>query len=284
MSPEQYCQEKAAPVGSTGYYSLLYVGAEQRRCATAVFAFREEIREITDECRDPGVARLKLQWWREEIERTYRGDAQHPIGKALHEPIRRYDLPPEQLLAIIDGVTMDLDRKTYADFAQLSHYCYRTQSIPLLLAAEVFGYQDRRTATFAHPMGIALRLTDIIRNLRRDAARGQVYLPQEDLVRFAVQPDSLLGHSTPMELRNLLGHMAQRARGHLHESLELLPATDRYRQRASIALGALYQATLDELERDRFRVLEHRLELAPTRKLWIAWRTFRRERHKNRRI
>lgn len=279
MNPNDYCQEKAAKSGSSFYYAFRFLPEDQRRAIIALYAFCREVDDIVDDCNDAAVARRKLAWWREEIATTYDGTPSHPVAQALAGPVRRYNLPLEYFREIIDGMEMDLDYDAYPTFKELSLYCYRVASAVGLLSAEIFGYQDRRTLRYAHDLGLAFQLTNIIRDVREDARRGRVYIPQDELQRVGLSHDDLLHGVGSERLRRLLELQTRRAREYYAKAMAQLPDVDRYRQRSGLIMASIYLATLDEIEKDGFRVLEHRVKLTPLRKLWIAWTTARREKH-----
>lgn len=286
MTPNDYCQQKAAASGSSFYYSFRFLPEAQRQAITALYAFCREVDDVVDECHEPEVARHKLAWWRDELMRTFAGNPQHPVGHALIGPIERYKLPLEYFQEIVDGMEMDLDIAVYPSFKELALYCYRAAGVVGLLACEIFGYQDRRTLKYARDLGTAFQLTNIIRDVREDASRGRIYLPQDEMARFAVTPQDLQRPQTPDRLRDLLAFEAERAQGYYRSALQHLPEVDRYAQRSGLIMAAIYRATLDEIARDGYRVLEGRISLPPLRKLWIAWRTARTEKRrwqKNRR-
>lgn len=283
MSPDEYCQDKAAQSGSSFYYSFLFLPPEQRQAITALYAYCREVDDAVDDCHEERVARQKLQWWREETGRLFAGEPQHPVTKALSASVRRYNLPEEYFREILDGMEMDLDQPFYPSFKELALYCYRAAGVVGLLSAEVFGYEDRRTLKYAETLGTALQLTNIIRDVREDAARGRVYIPRDELARFGVDPQDLLRPVTTDRVRALLEFQAGRARGYYEQALELLPEQDRYRQRSGLIMAAIYRTTLEEIARDGYRVLEHSLSLTPLRKLWVAWKTARREKQRLRR-
>lgn len=272
-----YCQTKAAESGSSFYYAFRFLPEPQRRAIIALYAFCREVDDVVDECTEPGIARIKLQWWRDEIQRIFDGAPQHPAGHALLEPTRDYNLPREYFLEIVDGMEMDLDRHRYASYADLALYCYRVAGVVGLLSAEIFGYTNRHTLKYATELGKAFQLTNILRDVREDARRGRIYLPQEELQRFGVREQDLLSFRHSAQLQALLEDLVQRTRHQYRTALELLPDEDRHAQRAGLIMAAIYQATLDEIEADGLHVLERRIALTPLRKLWIAWRTARRE-------
>ena len=278
MTPEEYCQEKAAASGSSFYYSFLFLPPERRRAITALYAFCREVDDVVDECHDPQLAAIKLAWWREELDRLYAGQPEHPVTRALQAVLPNFSLPQELLLEIIDGMEMDLHQSRYPDFKALSLYCYRVASVVGLLAAEIFGYEDRRTLKYAHDLGMAFQLTNIIRDVGEDARRGRVYLPQDELARFGIAEADLLASPPPPgfadAFRRLMEFQIERAESYYAEALRQLPEGDRKAQRAGLIMAAIYRATLDEIKRDAGLVLSQRLSLTPLRKLWLAGRTW----------
>ncbi len=281
MSPDQYCQNKAVKSGSSFYYSFLFIPAEQRRAITALYAFCREVDDIVDECSDSSVAQRKLDWWREEIERCFSARARHPITRALEPVVQNYNLPVEYFQEIIDGMIMDLEQTRYESFSELALYCHRVAGIVGLLSAEIFGYQHRDTLKYAQELGVALQLTNIIRDVREDSQRGRIYLPLDELLEYRINPHDLLQGNVTDSLQELLVFQARRARQYHQRALSYLPAQDRYAQRSSIIMATMYQTLLDEMEADNFRVMQQRVRLTPLRKLWIAWTTARRERRRH---
>ena len=274
MTPDEYCEQKAAASGSSFYYSFRFLPRPRRQAITALYAFCREVDDAVDECSDAGVARMKLAWWRVEVAALYAGKPTHPVTQALATSLQRFALPQEQLGEIIDGMAMDLEHDRYADFKALHLYCYRVASVVGLLAAEIFGYKDRRTLRYAHDLGLAFQLTNIIRDVGEDARRGRIYLPQDELARFGVaEADVLAGRHTEAFAR-LMEFQVQRARECYERAFAQLPAVDRRRQVAGLIMAAIYRTTLEEIVNDGCRVLTHRVSLPPLRKLWIAAKTW----------
>jgi len=274
MTPDEYCQHKAADSGSSFYYSFLFLPANRRRAITALYAFCREVDDVVDECADAQIAATKLAWWREELARLYSGQAEHPVSQALSPLLSEFNLPQEQLLEIIDGMAMDLQQTRYLDFKALSLYCYRVASVVGLLAAEIFGYQDRKTQKYAHDLGMAFQLTNIIRDVGEDARRGRVYLPIDELKRFDVPLADILNGRHSDNFRRLMEFQIERAEQYYAQAMAALPAIDRKAQRPGLVMAAIYRTLLDEIKRDGCQVLSQRTSLPPMRKLWIAWRTW----------
>jgi phytoene synthase len=277
MTPEQYCQDKAAKSGSSFYYSFLFLPPPQRAAITALYAFCREVDDVVDETSDEQVARTQLNWWREEIGRLFAGQAQHPVTRALSSAIKRYNLPAEHFLEIIDGMEMDLDYHNYPSFRELSLYCHRVASIVGIMAAEIFGYQERATVKYAHNLGMAFQLTNILRDVHEDLQRGRLYIPLDELEQHGVATTDLVDGKYTDGVKALLAAQAQRARHYYQLAFASLPDGDRYPQRSGLIMAAIYLATLDEIEQDEFQVLTQRISLTPLRKLWLAWKTARQE-------
>jgi phytoene synthase len=274
VTPDEYCQRKAAGSGSSFYYSFLFLPAQRRRAITALYAFCREVDDVVDEGLDPQVAGPKLAWWRAEVAKYAAGEAQHPVTQALLPFKDDYSIEAQRLLEIIDGMEMDLTQSRYLDWPGLERYCYRVAGVVGLLAAGIFGYRNARTLDYAKNLGIAFQLTNIIRDVGEDARKNRIYLPMEDLKRFNVTAaDILNGRQTP-EFSTLMAFETQRARDHYARAFSALPAEDRKAQRAGLIMAAIYRTLLEEIERDGFRVLAQRTSLTPVRKLWIAWKTW----------
>ena len=274
MNPHAYCQDKAAKSGSSFYYSFMFLPAERRQAITALYAFCREVDDVVDECHDLSLAQTKLEWWRQEVGRIYGGTPTHPVGHALKDVLKGFRLPQEQLLEIIDGMAMDLSQTRYLDFKGLQLYCYRVASVVGLLAAEIFGYQDRQTLKYAHDLGLAFQLTNIIRDVGDDARRGRIYLPIEDLQRFEVPAKDLLEARYSDAFRELMAFQAERAEKFYDQAFAQLPAIDRKAQRPGLVMAAIYRTLLREIARDGFLVLDRRTSLTPLRKVWLAGTTW----------
>src|SRR5437016_5367177 len=159
MTPDEYCREKAAHSGSSFYYSFRFLPPERRRAITALYAFCREVDDVVDGAIDPGVARLKLAWWRNEIAAVFGGTPQHPVGLALAPAVAAFGMREEHFQAVIDGMMMDLEQNRYLDFATLQRYCHCVAGVVGLMSAEIFGYRYPETREYARDLGIAFQLT-----------------------------------------------------------------------------------------------------------------------------
>ena len=275
MNPHDYCQQKAAASGSSFYYSFLFLPKPKRRAITALYAFCREVDDVADECTDINIARTKLAWWRAEIANLYAGNPQHPVTQALQDAVRDYNLAEEHFLEIIDGMEMDLDQNRYLDFKELHLYCYRVASVVGLLSASIFGYQDRKTLKYAHDLGLAFQLTNIVRDVGEDARRGRIYLPLDELAQFGVSEDDILHGRETDNVRRLLEVQIERAQDYYRRAFEELPQADRRDQRTGLVMAAIYRTLLDEIRAGGCeKVLNQRVSLTPLRKLWLAWKTW----------
>jgi phytoene synthase len=274
MTPDQYCQEKAAASGSSFYNSFRFLPKDKRRAITALYAFCREVDDVVDECSDANVARTTLNWWRNEVAATYGGKPQHPVTQALVPVVKQFNLAQEHFLEIIDGMEMDLNKPRYTDFKSLQLYCYRVASVVGLLSVEIFGYTDRQTLKYAHDLGIALQLTNIIRDVGEDARRNRIYLPLDELQQFGVTSEDILHARETEGFQKLMAFQIERARHYYQQALEHLPAVDRKAQRTGLIMAAIYKATLNEVVASGCHVLKERVSLTPTYKLWLAFKAW----------
>ena len=277
MTPDEYCQQIASKSGSSFYYSFMFLPDLKRRAITALYAFCREVDDVVDECKEESIAHTKLNWWRAEISNLYADKPDHPVTQALLPLLKDFNLAEEYFIEIIDGMEMDLNISRYENFKDLSLYCYRAASVVGLLSAEIFGFTNRQTLRYAHDLGMAFQLTNILRDVREDAERGRIYIPLDELKQFNVSINDLSHPVTSDSVKALFKHQADRAREYYIKAFNLLPEEDRFKQRTGLIMAEIYQSILNEIEQDGFRVLEHKIKLTPLRKLWLAWRQSRLE-------
>ncbi len=274
MTPDEYCQQKAAQSGSSFYYSFLFLPPQRRRAITALYAFCREVDDVVDECTDASIARTKLAWWRQELARLYAGAPQHPVTQALAPAIGPFGIKHEYLGEIIDGMEMDLSQNRYPDFAALEQYCHRVAGVVGLLAASIFGYSDERTLAYAHTLGLAFQLTNIIRDVGEDSRKGRIYLPLAELQQFKVSAADILHARQTENFTRLMAFQIERAERYYNDAFAQLPQADRKAQRPGLVMAAIYRSLLREIAADGCKVLSQRTALTPLRKLWIAWKTW----------
>lgn len=274
MTPQEYCQDKAAKSGSSFYYSFLFLPPDKRAAITALYAFCREVDDIADECHEREIARTKLAWWRAELANMYTGAPNHPVTRALLPALGTYDLPREAFEEILDGMEMDLDRERYANFKSLQLYCHRVAGVVGELSARIFGFRAHGTLSYAQTLGLAFQMTNIIRDVGEDARRGRIYLPQDEMAKFGVREADILAARSTAEFTELMRYETRRARALYTEALAQLAPEDRATQKPGLVMARIYSALLDEIERDGFKVLNQKTSLTPIRKLWLAWRTW----------
>jgi phytoene synthase len=272
MTPEQYVQEKAAASGSSFYYAFLFLPKPRRAAITAFYAFCREVDDVVDETMDSGVAATKLAWWQAEVNKAFAGHPSHPVMQALMPLAADYQIEARHLLAVIEGCQMDLAQTRYLDYPGLQRYCHLVAGVVGEVAANIFGQTQPQTTLYAHKLGQALQLTNILRDVGEDALRGRIYLPVNELQQFDVKAHEILKRTYSERFTALMQFQAQRAHSLYDEALALLPAQDRRAQKPGLMMASIYRALLCEIERDNFQVLHQRVSLTPLRKLWLAWK------------
>jgi phytoene synthase len=274
MNPQQYVQQRAAASGSSFYYAFLFLPPPRRAAITAFYAYCREIDDVVDEMRDAGVAATKLAWWQQEVARSFAGSPSHPVMQALTPQASTYGITADHLLAVIQGCQMDLDQTRYLDFQGLQRYCELVAGVVGEVAARIFGHTQPETLAYAHRLGLALQLTNIIRDVGDDARMGRIYLPVTELQRFDVKAHEILQRESPWgyseRFSTLMRFQAERAHQTYDQAMSLLPDADRLTQKPGLMMANIYRSLLREIEADGFRVLHQRTSLTPLRKLWIA--------------
>ncbi|MDZ4125713.1 MAG: presqualene diphosphate synthase HpnD, partial [Hydrogenophaga sp.] len=253
MNPQDYVQQKAAASGSSFYYAFLFLPPERRAAITAFYAFCREVDDVVDEVSDPGVAQTTLAWWRREVAQAFAGEPSHPVMLALMPHTGPFGIEARHLLAVIDGCQMDLDQNRYFDFPNLQQYCHLVAGVVGEVAARIFGQTVPETTAFAHRLGLAFQLTNIVRDVGEDATRGRVYLPVNELQRFDVKAHELLKRgkapgtdAADFERRftALMQFQCERALRTYNEALALLPEADRRNQKPGLMMASIYRTLL----------------------------------------
>ena len=277
MTPQQYVQDKAARSGSSFYYAFLFLPPPRRAAITAFYAFCREVDDVVDEVSDPTLAATKLAWWRKEVAQAFAGQPSHPVMKALMPLSADFEITAAHLLAVIEGCQTDLEQTRVLDYPALQRYCHLVAGVVGEVAANIFGRTQATTVQYAHQLGLAMQLTNIIRDVGDDARRGRIYLPVSELQRFEVKAHELLQRSAPWgyspRFDALMRFQAGRAHAAYDSALRLLPDADRVAQKPGLMMANIYRTLLREIEAQGFQVLHQRTSLTPLRKLWIATRT-----------
>ncbi|MBP6646965.1 MAG: presqualene diphosphate synthase HpnD, partial [Burkholderiaceae bacterium] len=239
---------------------------------TAFYAFCREVDDVVDEVSDPGVAASTLAWWHGEVAKSYSGQPTHPVMKALMPCVESFGIEQRHLQAVIQGCEMDLSQTRYLDYPGLQGYCHLVAGVVGEVSALIFGQTQAATTAYAHKLGQAFQLTNIIRDVGEDAMRGRIYLPMSELQQFDVKAHEILKRTYSDRFTALMKFQADRAHALYDEALALLPAVDRRPQKPGLMMASIYRTLLREIEISHFQVLHQRISLTPLRKLWLAWK------------
>ena len=272
MTPQDYVQQKAAASGSSFYYAFLFLPPQRRAAITAFYAFCREVDDVVDEVQDPTVAAQKLHWWQIEVQSSFAGNPQHPVMKALMPLTGDFGITAQHLQDVIAGCQMDLNQTRYLDFAGLQRYCHLVAGVVGEVAARIFGQSQDETTHYAHQLGLAFQLTNIIRDVGEDALRGRIYLPVNELQQFEVSAKDILERRDSAAFQALMAFQYERAQGLYAQALADLPAADWRSQKPGLMMASIYRTLLVEIQAAGFPVLRQRVALTPLRKFWLAWK------------
>ncbi|MDR1311536.1 MAG: presqualene diphosphate synthase HpnD [Burkholderiaceae bacterium] len=275
MSPDEYCRRVAAQSNSSFYYSFFLLPPDRRKAIVALYAYCRELDDIVDIGADIAQAQGKLDEWRHEISAMMQGRATHPITRALFPHLETCAITQEYLHALIDGMQMDLCQYSYPDFTSLARYCWHVASVVGILSARIFGAIHPQSVQYAEKLGLAFQMTNIIRDVGEDAARGRIYLPADDMAHFGVTQDDIMNRRTTSSFKELLRFQAKRTHALYAEAQAIIPPTDKKKLRPALAMTGIYHALLHKMERSGFPVLTQRVSLNPVKKLRLAWRAYR---------
>jgi phytoene synthase len=272
MTPQDYVQQKASASGSSFYYAFLFLPPQRRAAITAFYAFCREVDDVVDEVSDPGVAASKLAWWHNEVHQAFAGKPNHPVTQALMPLVAEFGIEEASLQSVIEGCEMDLTQTRYLDYPNLTRYCHLVAGVVGEVSAKIFGQTDAATTAYAHKLGQAFQLTNIIRDVGEDALRGRIYLPVNELQQFEVKAHEILNRLDSERFQALMQFQATRAHALYDEALALLPVNDWKHQKPGLMMASIYRTLLREIEAKQFPVLSQRVALTPLRKLWLAWK------------
>ena len=277
MQPMEYCRQKARQSGSSFLAGFRFLSPQQKDAMTALYAFCRELDDVVDDCSDHQTARTALQWWRADLRRVFAAVEmpEHPVCQALKTVCPAFSLPEEELAEIINGMEMDLHHSRYATFDDLQYYCYRVAGVVGRLIARILGYTQEATLHYAETLGLALQLTNIIRDVGEDARMGRIYLPQDELAQFGVSEASILAATPTPQFAALMQFQFNRARDTYRQAIALLPPADKKAQKAGLVMASIYYALLLEIERDGLaNVLRYKIRIPNPRKMRIALKTW----------
>jgi 15-cis-phytoene synthase len=257
-------------IGSNFYTSFLFLPASKRRAITNVYRFARVLDDIVDNDQTGRDPEAELQYWRDELEYCYLGQAETSLGEELMMTIDEFDIPKQPFLDLIEGMEMDLKWSSYQTFSDLREYCYRAASAVGLICIEIFGYDSPGTREFAVNLGLALQLTNILRDLQEDAARGRIYIPIEDLERFGYSEADMKASLYNRPFVDLMKYQHKRARYYFDRAAATLPEQDRPSMVAAEIMGAIYKELLNKIEDAQFDVYRNRITVSKMQRLKIA--------------
>jgi phytoene synthase len=271
-----YCREVTQQQAKNFYYAFLFLPKAKREAIYVLYAFCRHCDDIVDEGDDIPAQRALLQGWEDELARCYAGRPTHIITQALHQVVEHYSIPREYLVELLRGVEMDLAIQRYATFADLKQYCYRVASVIGLACLRIFGYTHPQVQDYAYNIGIALQLTNIMRDVREDAERGRIYLPLEDLAAFGYPEAHMLEQRYSAAFVALMAFQHRRVLDYYRHAEACLLPGDRAGLIAPEIMAGIYRATLRKIVRHRYNVFHQRMRVATPLKVCIALRIFTR--------
>lgn len=271
-----YCHQKAAESHSSFLSGFRFLSVEKRNAITVLYAFCRELDDVVDGCTDPNVAQITLNWWRSDLEKVFNNEMpEHPVHQALKDIRVSFDLPKNEFEALIDGMQMDLEQARYGSFDELKLYCHRVAGVVGCLIARILGFSNPKTLEYADKMGLALQLTNIIRDVGEDARQGRIYLPIEEMQKFDVPANVIMQCKPTDNFAKLMQFQVNRARETYREAMLLLPAEDKKSQKVGLIMAAIYYALLNEIDRDGAQnVLTYKIAIPSPRKKRIALKTW----------
>ncbi|MDC0127852.1 presqualene diphosphate synthase HpnD [Methylophilaceae bacterium] len=271
MTPQDYCKQKTKESHSNFLFAFIFLNQKKRNALTALYAFCREVDDIVDESNEYKIGKNKLNWWRSEIDRLYRNSPQHPVTQALKPHINDFELDKAYFIEIIDGMEMDLNFNRYETFKHLQLYCYRVASTVGILSAQIFGYKDSKTLKYAHNLGIALQLTNIIRDIGEDARRGRIYIPLDDLKKFNITEKEILSYINEKKIRELVESQTKRAHDYYKLAINMLPVMDKRNQKPGLMMGNIYYELLSKIIKNNpENILNQKASLSSLKKLSIV--------------
>ncbi len=284
MTPDEaqaYCTAVTKQSGSNFYYSFLFLPPDRRAAMYSVYAFCKEVDDAVDEPPPGSNPQAEIARWRSELASAYQGTPHVPVTISLADHARRFGIPQALCEDLITGVEMDLSINRYQTFEDLSRYCYRVASVVGLICLRIFGTQSPRAEDYAVNLGLAFQLTNILRDLGTDAAKGRIYLPLDDLARFGYSEADLLANRDTPAFQALMRFECARAQSYYdqaRDALESLPATDRQALTVAEIMRGVYSRILQRIEASQYRVFGPRIRLSSLHRLAIAAGTWLRAR------
>jgi phytoene synthase len=272
------CAQMTRDASTNFYYAFLTLPLEKRQAIYAAYAFCRLCDDIVDEPDRVGNPAAELANVKLELAGAYEGEESGPIWTALADSQRRFGIGKSHYAAVIEGCEMDLTQSRYADFDELVEYCKKVASAVGLICIEVCGYEDENAVSFAIDLGIAMQLTNVIRDVSEDAANGRIYLPMAEIDRFGYSEVALLEGRVDDHFRELIKFQVERAREYFTSGSRLFPLLDRRSRACPQAMAAVYMRILDKIEDADYDVVSNRIGLSKRAKFTLAARLWLRSR------
>lgn len=275
MTPIQYCYEKVKASKSNFTWAFSFISQDRRDALISLYAFCREIDDIVDETLELEIASAKINWWKAEINRLFHETPQHPVTKSLLNFVQIYELNEAYFIEMLDGMEMDLKFNRYENFKQLQLYCYRVAGVVGILSVKILGFKNQATLKYAHDLGIALQLTNIIRDVGEDARKNRIYIPLDELKEFNVPEDEILKFKESNRVSSLIMYQITRAEVFYKNAYQKLPKEDINPQIPGLIMGKIYETLLVEIKRDKpEQTLNHKVLLTPFRKVLVILSCF----------
>jgi phytoene synthase len=271
----QTCQQITKREAKNFYYGFISLPEPKRHAIYAAYAFSWQCDDAVDSQHTRTEKLQALGKASERLRQCYAGTPADPVMLALSDAITRYHIPVAYFEALLEGMTMDIEASRYRTFEDLRSYCYRAASVIGLICVEIFGYRQPQAKTFAVDLGIAMQLTNILRDLKEDAERGRIYLPQQELRDFGVSEEDILAGRLTDQLRALMRYQARRARKYFASGIRLLPLLPPRSRMCTAVLQGLYAEILSRIEEANYDVFSKRISLSTLEKTQLtAWLWF----------
>lgn len=268
----QNAKEISKQSGSSFYYAFNLLPVEQRDAMNTVYAFCRRTDDIVDNTDENNQVKYEqLRKWRYELEKGLKGSSEYPLLNKLSIIINKFDIPLDPFFELIQGMEMDLQTNRYNKIDDLLQYCYRVASTVGLMCIEIFGYKDSSTKNYAINLGLALQLTNILRDVKKDAESGRIYLPHEDIQKFNYSEIDIINNNYNDEFYNLMKHEGDRARGYFQKANESLNFEDKPSLFAARAMQHIYFKLLRRLEENKYDVFNNDINVPKFEKVAIAF-------------
>jgi phytoene synthase len=259
---------------SNFYYSFLLLPKPKREAINIVYAWCRVADDIVDDEGSVSAKRLRLLQWAKEFELGLTGSSRYQLVNKLSQIINRFNIPLHFFNELIKGMEMDLVKTRYETFDDLKHYCYRVASTVGLICGEIFGYSKQETKLYAENLGLALQLTNIIRDVAADAKKGRIYLPQRDMDYFGYSEEELFAEKYNIKFKRMMAFQAERARSYFAEAIKHLSAEDRPLFIAALIMQEIYFRLLQDIEKAEYNIFPRRIKVSTTAKLLITIRVW----------